>query len=141
MFLISEIWKQIYQIFKAIPDKLCGLKSCGCEQKRKAAEASRTHGLAGTKSCMASRSANRKAKKLGIEGRLTAPEAKEILESCGGYCYYCGNKPEVMSLDHVVPFARGGSNIKENCKPACLKCNKQKKDRPLSEFLKELELA
>lgn len=46
-----------------------------------------------------------------------------------GLCHYCGQKipPKELTLDHVVPLARGGRSTKGNCVPACKECNNQKK--------------
>ena len=43
-------------------------------------------------------------------------------------CQYCGTrKPaERLSIDHVVPRSRGGSNSWENCVLACVRCNVKK---------------
>jgi 5-methylcytosine-specific restriction endonuclease McrA len=47
-----------------------------------------------------------------------------------GTCHYCGKSvlPKELTLDHVVPVARGGRTTKGNCVPACKDCNNQKKD-------------
>ena len=45
-------------------------------------------------------------------------------------CQYCGRRrsPEELSIDHVVPRARGGRSSWENCVLACLDCNLLKGD-------------
>ena len=42
-----------------------------------------------------------------------------------GICYYCGKKfkPQELTMDHIVPIARGGKSIKRNVVPACKECN------------------
>ncbi|WP_321369638.1 HNH endonuclease [uncultured Desulfuromusa sp.] len=47
-----------------------------------------------------------------------------------GICHYCGRSvlPKELTLDHVVPVARGGRSTKGNCVPACKECNNQKKN-------------
>ncbi len=47
-----------------------------------------------------------------------------------GICHYCGKtaKPKELTLDHVVPIARGGRSTKGNCVPACKECNNNKKN-------------
>jgi len=47
-----------------------------------------------------------------------------------GICHYCGKSvpPKDLTLDHVVPLARGGHSTKGNCVPACKDCNNQKKN-------------
>jgi|SRR5579863_935684 len=46
-----------------------------------------------------------------------------------GLCHYCGRrfKPSDLTLDHVVPLARGGKSTKGNTVPACKECNNKKK--------------
>ena len=59
-----------------------------------------------------------------------------------GVCHYCG-KPvgaEALTMDHVVPVARGGLSAKGNVVPACEACNKSKKClTPAEQILAELE--
>ena len=122
--------------------------SCGCYQAESAREliksvrggGKKKHGLSGTKYSSTAGSANKRAKKHGDSSRLGVAEVKEVLESCGGYCYYCGNKPDTLSLDHVVPLSRGGKNVKENCKPSCIDCNRRKKDTEPTKFIEKLEI-
>ncbi|MEE4252910.1 MAG: HNH endonuclease [Desulfuromusa sp.] len=61
-----------------------------------------------------------------------------------GICHYCGKSvpPKELTLDHVVPVARGGRTTKGNCVPACKDCNNQKKNLlPLEweDYLQHLE--
>jgi len=46
-----------------------------------------------------------------------------------GVCYYCGEKfpPAELTMDHIVPVARGGMSTKGNVVPACKECNNKKK--------------
>ena len=46
-----------------------------------------------------------------------------------GLCHYCGKKysAKELTMDHVVPVARGGKSTKGNCVAACKKCNAEKK--------------
>jgi 5-methylcytosine-specific restriction protein A len=45
-----------------------------------------------------------------------------------GICYYCGKKfsAKELTLDHIVPLARGGTTTPGNVVAACLACNKDK---------------
>jgi len=61
-----------------------------------------------------------------------------------GACHYCGKSvpPKELTLDHIVPVARGGRSTKGNCVPACKDCNNQKKNLlPIEwdEYLQRLE--
>ncbi|GAB1536980.1 HNH endonuclease [Geovibrio sp. ADMFC3] len=46
-----------------------------------------------------------------------------------GICHYCGRQfpPEEITMDHIVPIARGGTSTKGNVVPACKECNSKKK--------------
>ena len=46
-----------------------------------------------------------------------------------GVCAYCGQKfpPKELTMDHVVPVARGGRSTRGNVVPACKPCNTEKK--------------
>jgi 5-methylcytosine-specific restriction protein A len=49
-------------------------------------------------------------------------------KTASGLCHYCGKKfahPE-LTLDHIVPLARGGFTTPGNCVPACRECNRNK---------------
>ena len=46
-----------------------------------------------------------------------------------GICHYCGGSfpPAELSMDHIVPLARGGKSTRGNVAPACKECNSRKK--------------
>ena len=46
-----------------------------------------------------------------------------------GICYYCGRPtpPKELTMDHIVPIARGGKSTKSNVVPCCKQCNSAKK--------------
>jgi len=46
-----------------------------------------------------------------------------------GICQYCGRlvPAKELTMDHVVPIARGGRSVKGNVVPACKSCNSKKK--------------
>ena len=45
-----------------------------------------------------------------------------------GVCHYCRRSvgSKALTLDHVVPLARGGRSIRVNMVPACKECNNKK---------------
>ncbi len=58
-----------------------------------------------------------------------------------GLCHYCGKKfaAKDLTMDHVVPVARGGSSTKGNVVPSCRKCNSEKKlVTPVEEALRKI---
>lgn len=58
----------------------------------------------------------------------------------GFQCQYCGSKPprEVLTIDHVVPRARGGRSVWENVVVACQSCNARKGSRLLKDIAMNL---
>lgn len=59
-----------------------------------------------------------------------------------GICHYCGQmfKPSELTMDHLVPLARGGESSKNNLVPACKECNAKKKlQTPVDQLLQQLE--
>lgn len=46
-----------------------------------------------------------------------------------GRCHYCGRAvaPAELTMDHIVPIARGGRSTKGNVVPACKDCNNRKR--------------
>ena len=61
-----------------------------------------------------------------------------------GVCHYCGRKfpPEALTMDHVVPVARGGRSTRGNVVPCCRACNAAKGvATPAERILDELGLS
>lgn len=59
-----------------------------------------------------------------------------------GLCHYCNRKFKAaeLTMDHVVPIARGGTSTPGNVVPACKSCNQDKKlSTPVDQLLKQLE--
>ena len=54
-------------------------------------------------------------------------------------CAYCGAENVPLEIEHIVPKARSGSNRISNLTIACRKCNQEKSDRPIEEFLQGRE--
>jgi 5-methylcytosine-specific restriction protein A len=53
-----------------------------------------------------------------------------------GNCYHCGGKfkPSELTMDHLIPIARGGKSDKKNCVPACKDCNTKKGHKTRAEM-------
>ncbi len=63
-------------------------------------------------------------------------KARELRESqwwkrrlAKGVCGYCGQPtpPRELTMDHIVPIARGGQSTRGNVVPCCKECNNAKK--------------
>lgn len=52
----------------------------------------------------------------------------------GGCCVYCGCN-DTLTLDHVTPSLREGSNDPRNLVTACKSCNSKKQDQTLCQWL------
>jgi 5-methylcytosine-specific restriction endonuclease McrA len=59
-----------------------------------------------------------------------------------GICHYCQKQfpASELTMDHVVPVARGGSSTKGNIVCACRSCNRDKKlEMPVDSLFEQLE--
>lgn len=54
---------------------------------------------------------------------------KNILKRDGHRCAYCGRGDVTLTLDHIIPRSRGGTDSWENLVAACTNCNNKKGDR------------
>ena len=68
--------------------------------------------------------------------RREKAKARELRDSAwwkrkrsAGICYYCGEKvgSAELTMDHIIPIARGGKSVRPNLVPACKTCNNKKK--------------
>jgi 5-methylcytosine-specific restriction endonuclease McrA len=48
-------------------------------------------------------------------------------------CVYCGSRSGPITMDHVIPRSRGGTNDFDNCVACCRTCNQKKGARLPSE--------
>ena len=71
---------------------------------------------------------------------LTTEELNFIYDRTSGRCHLCAKKlafknygaigtPAAWEVDHSNPRARGGTNRRSNLLPACISCNRSKRDR------------
>jgi 5-methylcytosine-specific restriction endonuclease McrA len=58
---------------------------------------------------------------------------KNILRRDSHVCQYCGKTESMLTVDHVIPKAKGGPETWENLVAACVSCNNKKGDRTLHE--------
>lgn len=50
-------------------------------------------------------------------------------------CVYCSAIGGKLEGDHKIPISKGGTNNLDNLVTACRRCNRQKKDKSVEEFL------
>jgi 5-methylcytosine-specific restriction endonuclease McrA len=54
---------------------------------------------------------------------------KNILRRDGHQCQYCGKTEATLTVDHIIPKAKGGPDTWENLVAACVYCNNRKGDQ------------
>ncbi len=54
---------------------------------------------------------------------------RNILRRDGHRCQYCGRSDLPVTVDHIIPKARGGEEVWENLVCACVRCNNRKGDQ------------
>lgn len=64
-------------------------------------------------------------------------ERKKIYEKANGCCQLCGRKIEFhnMTVDHIIPLGKDGSNDLDNTQAACSVCNQLKANIYPEQFL------
>jgi len=74
-------------------------------------------------------SETRRARQRSAKGSITATEWQELKQSYRHSCLRCGQQEPVIALtmDHVIPLARGGSHTIDNIQPLCARCNSTKR--------------
>ncbi len=60
--------------------------------------------------------------------RISEELRNEIYERDGWKCLECGSI-ENLTLDHIIPFSRGGKTEKNNLRTLCRRCNTKKGSR------------
>lgn len=76
---------------------------------------------------------NRRAYELNAEGSFTPKEWEAKKLEHGNVCANCGTSGK-LTVDHIIPLSRGGSNWIDNIQPLCLSCNCMKHDLLMDEF-------
>lgn len=59
--------------------------------------------------------------------------AKELVKLYSSPCIACGTTEQV-TIDHIIPIARGGRHSIGNLQPLCLTCNSSKNARTMAEW-------
>lgn len=68
---------------------------------------------------------------------ISPTRRSEIYERDGLACYLCGdvldrstpsNEPKALTIDHVIPRSKGGTDESDNLKTCCRECNIRKAD-------------
>ena len=60
--------------------------------------------------------------------RISKSVSPKIFDSENNSCKKCGNA-ENLTVDHIVPISKGGTNDKDNLQALCGSCNSKKGNR------------
>lgn len=81
----------------------------------------------------------------GLMARKKFLSKRELLfMSCGGICPECGKQMQIsnsramdtyMTVDHIVPKLKGGTNNIENLRPMCRKCNMERGNEDVTGYM------
>lgn len=63
-----------------------------------------------------------RARKQNAEGSFTTQEWTDLKNKYGNICLCCRKKKK-LTVDHIVPLSKGGSNYILNIQPLCKHCN------------------
>lgn len=71
---------------------------------------------------------NRRARIIQAEGSFTSREWKKLCKHYNYTCLCCRRQePEIkLTVDHIVPLSKGGTNSIHNIQPLCQSCNSSK---------------
>ncbi len=72
--------------------------------------------------------ARRRALKAQAKGKFSSQEWSELKARYNFSCLCCGrSEPDIrLTVDHVVPLLKGGTNYIDNIQPLCFSCNSRK---------------
>lgn len=70
---------------------------------------------------------NRRASRAGLPATLTTKQWTKTLNDFNQCCAFCQDGPYDV-LEHFIPIARSGGTTEYNCVPACVTCNRLKRD-------------
>ena len=68
--------------------------------------------------------------RMAEKNEVSNAEIKKLLSSA---CIYCGSSKRI-TIDHIIPLARGGRHSIGNLAPACHSCNSRKSARFITEW-------
>lgn len=80
--------------------------------------------------------ANRRAREKNCKGHFTKEQLLARFAYYGNKCIYCHTAKNI-TLEHLIPLSRGGTNWASNLAPSCLSCNISKSTKTHTEFLQQ----
>jgi len=100
---------------------------CGCLSSKHRGDAKKTHGLSKTLEYDAEIQHKRRIKKQNnnLAFNLSYAESLKIARPKLDYCVYCGSTDN-LTIDHIIPINKGGTQNPKNLIRACRSCNSAK---------------
>ena len=71
----------------------------------------------------------RRSLKKASGGRYSAAEWNALVSHYGNKCLGCGRDDLPLTVDHIIPIAKGGRSDIDNLQPLCRACNSRKRDK------------
>ena len=68
----------------------------------------------------------RRARRNNALGKFSEKEWEALQALCGNQCVRCGRIKCELTVDHILPLSKGGTNWIWNIQPLCRPCNNQK---------------
>lgn len=67
-------------------------------------------------------------------------QKKSVYAKCNGKCAICGKpvKFKKMTIDHIMPLSRGGTNDIKNLQLACKRCNSMKSNMTMDDMMGQI---
>lgn len=62
----------------------------------------------------------------GSSADFTADDWESMKSQYNDRCLCCGRDDVSLSVDHIVPVAKGGEHVWDNIQPLCMDCNRRK---------------
>ena len=80
------------------------------------------------------RANNSRARRAGVDGSHTLEDRRRIFAEQDYRCRACGEKHR-LTIDHMKPISRGGSNHPDNLQGLCRQCNASKGAKTMEEWI------
>jgi len=74
-----------------------------------------------------------KARRRNAEGKFTGQEWTEVKLKQNDICLIC-KEVKKLTIDHIIPLSKGGSNYISNIQGLCFECNSNKRDFLMEEL-------